>query len=653
MSTNTAPAESPDDEQQPQFLGTASYDIEENKIRFDAYDRLSEQDYARAKAAGFRWAPQQKIFIAAAWRPEAEDLMVEWCGSLDSDDQSAEERAAQRAKRFSAYQAARADDADTARAYVDRITAGIPLGQPIIVGHHSEKRARKDAERIKSAMNKACALWETSEYWKRRAIAAKSHAAYRSQSAVRARRVKTLTAEQRKYQRTSDQATKLFAVWEKIQQGDAPGKPGSALRAALVVTNYHDHTSRCFPLDTYPRTHDQQSRYEGSMSLHSALSGDFPLLTVQQAAAIALERHTATAQNASRWIAHIAARLVYENELLQESGYTPPPKPVTKAVLPLLNYRAPGGVQTWNRYQREPQSMEQVEMTSKEYAAINRDYKATTESGDRSHRIRSAMQKYKLVAVFLTDSKQHPVPEPSTAPSPTAAADAEQQQQRADAIIERAARQKQPSDPRAAAFGELRQAAKTVEAVSAPCLFPTPLDLAERMARIALTHTQGEVWAAREGDRPPTVIEPSAGTGRLVVAVKKNFPRAEITAVEQNAKLAGQMTDVVRSVCADFMDLEPAANLPFDAVVMNPPFDEGQDIAHVRHAFDFLRPGGRLVAIVSSGYEFNSRLKYRLFREWLQTTEHTAERLPEGTFTASGTQVNTVLLVIDKNKEEA
>jgi len=32
----------------------------------------------------------------------------------------------------------------------------IPLGQPILVGHHSERRARRDAERIRGNMDKVC-----------------------------------------------------------------------------------------------------------------------------------------------------------------------------------------------------------------------------------------------------------------------------------------------------------------------------------------------------------------------------------------------------------------------------------------------------------------------------------------------------------------
>ncbi len=35
-----------------------------------------------------------------------------------------------------------------------RLADGIPFGQPILVGHHSEKRARRDAERIRGAMDR-------------------------------------------------------------------------------------------------------------------------------------------------------------------------------------------------------------------------------------------------------------------------------------------------------------------------------------------------------------------------------------------------------------------------------------------------------------------------------------------------------------------
>lgn len=56
------------------------------------------------------------------------------------------------------------------------ISKYIPFGQPILVGHHSEKRHRRDIEKINNYMGKSCEEMEKaekykrkSEYWKDRA----------------------------------------------------------------------------------------------------------------------------------------------------------------------------------------------------------------------------------------------------------------------------------------------------------------------------------------------------------------------------------------------------------------------------------------------------------------------------------------------------
>jgi tRNA(Arg) A34 adenosine deaminase TadA len=45
----------------------------------------------------------------------------------------------------------------------------IPLGQPILVGHHSEKRARRDADRIFDLTGQGIALHREAEQLARRA----------------------------------------------------------------------------------------------------------------------------------------------------------------------------------------------------------------------------------------------------------------------------------------------------------------------------------------------------------------------------------------------------------------------------------------------------------------------------------------------------
>ena len=51
----------------------------------------------------------------------------------------------------------------------------IPLGQPILVGHHSEKRHRRDLKRIDEYFAKAKEHHDKAEYFRRRAAAAESN----------------------------------------------------------------------------------------------------------------------------------------------------------------------------------------------------------------------------------------------------------------------------------------------------------------------------------------------------------------------------------------------------------------------------------------------------------------------------------------------
>jgi hypothetical protein len=53
-----------------------------------------------------------------------------------------------------------------------KIGEGIPFGQPILVGHHSEKGHRADARRIEAAMDKSVAEGKKADYYQDRANAA-------------------------------------------------------------------------------------------------------------------------------------------------------------------------------------------------------------------------------------------------------------------------------------------------------------------------------------------------------------------------------------------------------------------------------------------------------------------------------------------------
>jgi hypothetical protein len=173
------------------------------------------RDLRPREGAGFIYAPKQELFVAPMWTPEREDLLIELCGEIDDEDTSLVERAEERADRFVDYKDKRISDAERAQEAVSRIADNIPLGQPILIGHHSERHARKDAERIENGMRKSVQMWQTAKYWEDRARGALRHAKYKELPGVRHRRIKGLEADLRRYQNsfTPDPKTRP-QIWD-------------------------------------------------------------------------------------------------------------------------------------------------------------------------------------------------------------------------------------------------------------------------------------------------------------------------------------------------------------------------------------------------------------------------------------------------------
>ncbi|MGH3738600.1 MAG: DUF3560 domain-containing protein, partial [Micromonosporaceae bacterium] len=76
-----------------------------------------------------------------------------------------------------------------------------PFGQPILVGHHSERSARADQRRIEAAMDTFCDEAAQARECDRRADAVGNDAKYRARPQATARRIKTAEAEIRKINR--------------------------------------------------------------------------------------------------------------------------------------------------------------------------------------------------------------------------------------------------------------------------------------------------------------------------------------------------------------------------------------------------------------------------------------------------------------------
>jgi 16S rRNA G1207 methylase RsmC len=137
------------------------------------------------------------------------------------------------------------------------------------------------------------------------------------------------------------------------------------------------------------------------------------------------------------------------------------------------------------------------------------------------------------------------------------------------------------------------------------------------------------------------VLEPSAGEGALAhIAVSEYAGIVDCHEIDAKrvAVLRSCETFVVNQ--GDFLEAVPTP--VYDRVVMNPPFAKRADIRHVTHARKFLKPDGKLVAIMSAGVAFREDALAREFRDQCETIEP----LPEGAFKESGTAVRTVVVTM-------
>jgi len=167
-----------------------------------------------------------------------------------------------------------------------------------------------------------------------------------------------------------------------------------------------------------------------------------------------------------------------------------------------------------------------------------------------------------------------------------------------------------------------------VKIAVAPQLFPTPPELAKRMVELADLQTDNRV------------LEPSAGTGNILRELIETGARIDIEAVEINGQLADTLRQKYLSVTvtrADFLGYKPTQN--FDRIIMNPPFVNGEDIKHIQHARELLKPGGKLVALCANGPRQQEQLK-PLADSW--------EELLDDTFKEQDTSVHAALLIISK-----
>jgi hypothetical protein len=197
-------------------------------------------------------------------------------------------------------------------------------------------------------------------------------------------------------------------------------------------------------------------------------------------------------------------------------------------------------------------------------------------------------------------------------------------------------------------FGEYVDAKKTYQ------FFETPTETAMMLVGKAVAYFHKHNLQIDE----LRAMEPSAGHGRiaeqlLFAGFYTYMVELNHACVEKLDVLAQKYPEKSMVIEGDALTaLRPDLHPAIAAIIMNPPFSGLQDIDHVTRALEFLapkkgkHPGGILIAIMSPAWTYRTDKKAEAFRKLVEKRNGDWSMLPDGTFSASGTEVRTGVLTI-------
>lgn len=166
--------------------------------------------------------------------------------------------------------------------------------------------------------------------------------------------------------------------------------------------------------------------------------------------------------------------------------------------------------------------------------------------------------------------------------------------------------------------------------------YPTPAKVVEDI----IIHKWGA--KALKGKR---LLDPNCGCGRILESGKKHG--AIVFGIEVDAgRVAIARAKGFAVLHANF--LETAAEPKYDIVLMNPPFYGKHYAKHVRHALKFVAPGGVLVAILPVTARYDHGELDDVIPQTARWASSPWHDLPVGSFSESGTNINTTVLTIRK-----
>jgi len=142
----------------------ATYNVATGWLQIHFDEKPDREILNQLKAEGFSYRPSTKVWKAKQ-TSSREALLKKMAGEVE--EVKIEISHSKRAERYQYLADKYKAERDELWDKHDRIAKMIPMGQPILVGHHSEKRHRRDIERMRSYTNKSIEATEKYEKYQR------------------------------------------------------------------------------------------------------------------------------------------------------------------------------------------------------------------------------------------------------------------------------------------------------------------------------------------------------------------------------------------------------------------------------------------------------------------------------------------------------
>lgn len=291
---------------------TATYCPEDNKLRLYV-GRVPRDEYEVLRKQGWTSTPKQACDFVAAWSVAREDTALDYSGGIiEDEDQSPQERAADRAERFGGYRDKRADEATEQADSYD--------GGPRLHGYQNAALAERRARQHDRLAVRSVNQWEKAEYWQQRTAGVIGHALHVSAPGVRMGRIKTLEADQRGAEQAVKEYANRWAQWKKIEGMTDPKQARAAAvnMANYFSTGYHYKHPR-------PESGNDYSNEHGT-SLYHLLTDERDPITGAEACTLwfrgMIDPNSPAwdQSNDARRARHLGLRLAYENQMIEAQG---------------------------------------------------------------------------------------------------------------------------------------------------------------------------------------------------------------------------------------------------------------------------------------------------------------------------------------------